>query len=492
MPRGDPRRRGAAVAGRAPARAGEEEEEMAVQTAETLRDRLLAALRVPQADRRHQRMAEALAEQHPADVAEAMAVLSYPEALAVFNWLDNDRAAEVLDEVDADLAGFLVENAPPGRIADLLDRLPMDDAAEVVAEADPEQAQALLADLSARAPEDAAEVRELLSYPEGSAGRLMTDKFVRLSVSMSVDEALAAVRRADPEVETVTDLYVVEPVRLNGHAGERLIGVLSLRELVLSRPDQAVRDLMTREPVTVTVDTDQQDVARLISKYDFRAVPVLDRLGYFAGIITVDDVIDVLVEEFNEDYMRLVGSDAEEMARRTPAQVARLRLPWLMTTMLVELLAGVVIHLFDRTLASVLLLASFMPIISAISGNTGLQSATIIVRGLATGHTQIRDWSTAVRRQVETTLILGGACGLALGVIGGIWYGRWTFGLIVCLGMFIAVNIAGVVGTVVPLASKRLGFDPALTAGPFETAFQDVVGISVFLGLATMLLHWLR
>ena len=186
------------------------------------------------------------------------------------------------------------------------------------------------------------------------------------------------------------------------------------------------------------------------------------------------------------------GSDAQELENKTPAQVARLRMPWIMATLGIELLASFVIHFFDATLTKYILLASFMPVISAISGNTGLQSAAIIIRGLSSGHVQLSHWRHALSRQIVTTAILGGACALTLGLIGGIWDKHWAFGMVVFLGMFMSVNIAGVVGTVVPMLSKRAGFDPALTAGPFETAFQDVIGISIFLSLAAGLLHLLR
>ncbi len=187
----------------------------------------------------------------------------------------------------------------------------------------------------------------------------------------------------------------------------------------------------------------------------------------------------------------MAGSDAEEMERRSPARTALLRLPWIMATMFIELGAGLVIHFYDATLAKVLLLASFMPIISAISGNTGLQSATIIVRGISTGQVHVTEWRRALLRQLTMTLLLGAATGLVLGIIGAFWYGKWSFGLVVLIGMFAAVNIAGIVGTVVPLISKSLGFDPAITSGPFETAFQDVVGISIFLTLATIMMPFL-
>ena len=429
---------------------------------------------------------------HPADIAEAMNAISPESAFRVFSVLDNERAAEVLDELDAETARYLLDNNVSDRIADLLDRLPMDDAAEVIAEASPNRQKDLLEQLTARAPEDAAEVRELLSYDPQTAGRLMTDKYLRLTPEMTVDEAFSEIRSASQEVETLNDLYVTEKVSVGTRTEEKLLGLLSIRQLARARPQETIGAVMIRQPLTVSVDTDQQDVARLIAKYDFLAMPVLDKDGYLAGIVTIDDIIDVLVEEFNEDYMRLSGSDAEELEKKTPFQVAKLRLPWLMATLTIELMASLVIHAFDKTLLKYVLLASFMPVISAISGNTGLQSAAIIIRGLSTGQVQLSQWKTAIVRQIGTTVILGGVCAASLGIIGGIWDGHWAFGLVVFLGMFMSVNIAGIVGTVVPLLSKRAGFDPALTAGPFETAFQDVVGISIFLSLASVMLHLLR
>jgi magnesium transporter len=179
------------------------------------------------------------------------------------------------------------------------------------------------------------------------------------------------------------------------------------------------------------------------------------------------------------------------MEKRSPAQIALLRLPWVLFTLILEFGAGIIIHYYDRTLSQVILLASFLPIISAIAGNTGLQSAAVVVRALATGHVTIDRWWLPVFRQLQTTVIIGLVCGIALGVIGSLWQGKWEFGLVVGVSMFISINISGFVGTCSPMISKRFGFDPALTAGPFETAFQDVVGITIFLSLATALLHWL-
>ena len=449
-----------------------------------LRESLHAALRKPLGGAGSLGLTAALKGRHPAEIVQAMDGLTQAESLALFNWLDNTRAAEVLDELDPETVRYLTTHAPPGRIIELLDHLPMDDAAEVVSEATPQVAETLLAGLAERAPEDAAEVKTLLAYPADSAGRLMTDKFAAVDPLMPAAQVLNYLRDNAGVLETVNEVYVVGD-------GKRLLGVSPIRHALTAPPGQPIREFMTPDPVHVSPETDQQEAARLISRYDLLTLPVVNETGRLIGIVTIDDTIDVLVEGFNEDYLRSLGSDAEELERKTPAQIARLRMPWIMATMFIELLAGVVIHAFDATLTRFILLASFMPIISAISGNTGLQSAAIIIRGLSSGQVQLAGWRHALVRQAATTLILGGACALVLGLIAWVWARQPVFGLVVFLGMFLAVNIAGVVGTAVPLLSKRAGFDPALTAGPFETAFQDVLGISIFLSLASALLRWL-
>jgi magnesium transporter len=455
----------------------------------TIKDTELLEAKVRQAleDNDLEGLRALFAYQHPADIADIIDRLDDEDQLRVFRLLAPQQAAEVLDETDLETTRELLRKLTPEEAGDILDLLPADDAAEVLSEDVPERQQALLAEME---PSDAADVRALLQYPPHTAGRLMTDRFARVRPDMTAAEVIQYLHVIDPEVETLDNLYAVEP-------GDILLGVVSLREVILAPPEQHLRAFMTTQLVTVSPEMDQQEVARLVSHYDLSSVPVVDSsviagLGRILGIVTVDDVIDVFVEEFSEDYLLMAGSDAHELEQKSPLQVAKLRLPWIMATMFIELLAGVVIHVFDHTLTRFILLASFMPIISAISGNTGLQSAAIIIRGLSAGLVQLSNWQQAVVRQLITSTLLGGACGLVLGTIGAIWSGNWVFGLVVFLGMFAAVNIAGVVGTIVPLTSKRLGFDPALTAGPFETAFQDVIGISIFLGLATALLQWLR
>lgn len=452
-----------------------------------LRDDLAEALRAAiraQPEDGGTALKDALVGRHPADVAAAVRELSLPEALIVFGWLDNPHAAEVLGELDPQLTQYLVERVPTTRMADLLDRLPMDDAAEVVAEVDPARSAQLLTDLSRRAPGDAAEVRTLLGFPEGSTGRVMTDKFAAVPPNVTVAQALRYLRSNAQVLETVDSVYVVE-------GADRLAGVCPLRRLLTAGEWQRMSEIMVPPPATVTPETDQETCARLIARYDLSAMPVMNPTGHLLGIVTVDDAIDILVEEFTEDYLHLAGADAEAMDRRNPIEIARLRLPWLLGTMGIELLSGLVISYFSSVLKEVILLASFMPVISAISGNVGLQSAAIVVRGLDTGHVTMRRWWPQVSKELRTSLLLAGACGLVLGGIGALWSRHLPFGIVIGVALLCSMLTAGLMGTVIPMVSKRLGFDPATTAGPFETAFQDVIGFAVFLWLASVLLAWL-
>ncbi|MBC8103318.1 MAG: magnesium transporter [Cytophagales bacterium] len=475
-------------------------EEITPRTQPSLAQRLRAALRVPAGDGGDLALTAALRTQHPADIAEAMSELARPEALAVFNWLDNVRAAEVLDEVDSELVRYILDNAPPGRIADLLDRLPMDDAAEVVSEASRENAEELLAALSERSPEDAAEVRELLSYGDQTAGRLMTDKFMRLTGDSTVDKAFDAIRHADPDVETLNDLYVVEPHRGQRNE-ERLLGVLSLRDLVRARPSQRIRDIMVRDPITVTVDTDQEEVARLISKYDFLAMPVLDRNGSLAGIVTVDDVVDVLVEEQTEDVLKQSGISVEPGVINQPyftvpvLKVFRSRIGWLMLLFVAETATGVVLRHFEDELARVVALSFYVPLLIGTGGNTGAQTVSTIIRGIALKEIRGKDTGRVLVRELISGLLLG----LALGAVG---FGRallWDhspggiqIALVVGLTILAICTWANTIGSLIPLLAQRLKIDPALVSAPLITTLVDATGLAIYLTIAKVLLTQLH
>lgn len=476
---------------------------MSTTTESKLAERLRSALRTPFGSGGDLAMTAALRGQHPADIAEAIGSLSHGEALAVFNWLDNARAAKVLGEVDGETSRYLLDNAPAGRLADLLDRLPMDDAAEVVSDADPERAEELLAGLERRSPEDAAEVRELLSYEDDSAGRLMTDNFIRLAPDMSVEEAFAAIRGADPEVETLTELYVVEPFT-EGHSlrpvktrpddeEERLVGVVPLRLMVSARGDQRIRDIMISEPLTVSVDADQEAVARIFDKYSFLAVPVLDRRGALAGIITMDDIIHVLVEEQTEDVLALGAVSAGDNEKSYLAQgvfsTVRQRIGWLLLLFVAETGTGFVQRHFKAVAAHDIAITFFVTLLIGTGGNAGAQAVTTITRSMALGEIQFRDLFRVLWQEMRTGMLLGG-------LLAAIGFGRallWgtspAIALAVSLSMIVIVIWAVMVGSVLPMIFKRMGFDPAVMSAPFITTLVDATGLFFYFSIARWLLH---
>jgi magnesium transporter len=418
---------------------------------------------------------------YPADIAHITNRLDNEEAEYVFGLLTIPVASEVLLELDEHHREYLLKTLPQEKLTELVDAMDSDDAADIVGALSRERAESVLGTMDV---EDSSHVEELLRYDESTAGGIMAKEVAVVQPDDTVKKAIRVVRRMAKEHKNIYNVYVTDE---NGF----LVGAVPIQSLLLYAPNKRIRKIMKSDVVSATTDVDQEEVAQIFKKYDIISLPVTDTAGKLLGRITVDDIVDVLEEEHVEDVARMVGSDADELAKRSPAQVALLRLPWVLITLFIELGAGFVIHKYDETLSRVILLASFMPIISAISGNTGLQSAAIVVRGLATGHVDIKRWWNPLLRQLQTTLIIGGVCGLVIGLIGGYWDGKPVFGLVVGVSMFISINISGVVGTATPMISKSIGFDPALTAGPFETAFQDVVGITIFLSIATMLIQWL-
>jgi magnesium transporter len=418
-------------------------------------------------------------EAHPADLAQVLRRLPDADGLTFFRLLGPEQASMALSEVDDETLLRLVTGLEESEVSVILNRMPSEHAADIVEELPTEQAEKILGLME---DEKSEEVQELLEYPEDSAGRLMSPEVVAVHESATVEEAIQHIRKSINE-ERAFELYVVDD-------HQHLVGIVPLRRLLIADPHTRMLAIRSEDVVTVTPEMDREEVARIVTKYDLVAVPVVDRHHRLVGTIPVDHILDIVGEEASEDFFRMAGSDAAELERRSPGQVAIMRLPWVLATLLIEMIAGVVIHYFDRTLGQVILLASFMPVIQAISGNTGLQSVTMVVRGLATGHVHLDRWWEPLRRQVQTSTIIGAVCALVVGAIGTLWHSP-VFGFVVAASMFVSVNLSGAAGTAIPMLSKRLGFDPAMTAGPFETAFQDVLGVTIFLSLATALLTWL-
>lgn len=418
---------------------------------------------------------------YPADIAHIINRLEISEADYVFNLLTPDVSSKVIVELREDYKEHFLETLSQKKLSDLVNEMPSDNAADIMRGLSDERATQVLEDISETSSED---VQELLQYKEHTAGGIMQKEVVSVYVNETVKKAIQAVRKAAKNIENIHVVYVLD-------ADNNLVGSLSVSSLILLSPNRRIKNVMESDILTVLPEVDQEEVARMFEKYDIVSLPVVNEEKKLLGSIAIDDIVDVFEEEYEEDVARLVGSDAEELELKSPTQIAMLRLPWVLLTLFIEMFAGVVINQFNETLSRVILLASFMPIISAISGNTGLQSASIMVRGIATGSVNIKEWREPLFRQLKTTLIIGFVCGLVIGIIATIWDNNIIFGFVVGISMFISINTSGLVGTSMPIISKKLGFDPAITSGPFETAFQDVVGITIFLSIATTLLHYL-
>jgi magnesium transporter len=423
-----------------------------------------------------------LTNRHPADIAEVIDRLDDEDKIRLFRLLPPRQAADVLGETSADATRELLEQLPAEEVGDLLDSLPMDDVAEILTEDVPDRQNELL---TAMEPRDAAEVRSLLSYPPKSAGRLMTDKFVRVRQEMSAAEAIAFLRLIDPEIESFTDLYVLNPA-------QQLLGVVSLRAVITAPPERLMSAIMNPHIVTVPPETDQEQVAQLVARYDMLALPVVGA-GRMLGIVTVDDVIDVLVSEGTEDVLRFggVGSgDGMEQPYFTVPilRVVRKRIVWLLLLFLAGTLTGSVLSAFENELERMVMLSVFIPLLIGTGGNTGAQTVSTVIRGLALGEIRSRDMLHVIFRELLGGLVLGSL----LGCVAFGWTLLWgyTTELAAVVGLtIVAICLwANVIGSLVPLIAQKLGIDPAVVSAPLITTLVDATGLAIYLLIAKGLL----
>ena len=422
----------------------------------------------------------------PEDVAVLLGGLGSDHRLTVFRILITefpDAAGEVLTEMEPAQRLALLEQLAPEQIAGILERIPVDDAVFVLGSLPAELQEPLLELVDLR---DLVDVRTQLAYPESSAGRLMDTEFFALPESVTVREAIATIQEK-PDVEMIFYLYVVDR---DGH----LVGVTSLRQLLLSKPEQALSAIMQRELIKANVATDQEEVARQAARYDLLAVPVVDDQNRLAGIVTVDDIIDVVKEEAAEDLLKMVGSSESEMlyAERT-FSAARLRLPSLLISLAGLLLAGFLLERFQVSLPDSLFLLAFVPAIMGLSGSIGSQASAVVLRGLSSGKLLSGEPGASVTaflaRQLKVAAVLGATCGGLAGLAAVALERQIALGGVVGGAVFLAMVLAAVSGVLVPATLKRLGFDPAIANGPLLSTANDVTGILIYFGLAVAWVH---
>jgi magnesium transporter len=417
---------------------------------------------------------------HNSECAEILAHLTLSEQSKLLERLpDVELATAIFTYLDEDARVRLLPQLSTERLVAIVRLLPPDDAADILGAMPPERLSEMLDQL----PEPlAAEINKLLSYDPQTAGGLMTTDYFALEDTCTVAEALERLRRAG-KVETVFYLYVVD-------AEHHLVGVASLRQLVLAEPEMPLRKLMETGVVSVGVDEDQEHIARLITQYDFLALPVVDRSGRLAGIVTVDDIIDVISEEATEDILRIAGVSPEEMLDSSSRRTIRHRLPWLSASWAGGLLASYVIDANQETLQNLVILAAFIPVITGMGGNAATQSLAVAIRGLATGAVSPSQFSQILFKELGVGLCLGAIYGLLLGAVAFARQGTPLFGLVVGVAICTSMTIAATLGGLLPLIFARLRVDPAVASGPFLTTTMDVIGLSVYLAIANLFLHF--
>lgn len=423
-------------------------------------------------------IAELLVALHPADGADVLEEFQPEQQRAVFAELEYEDAAEVLAYLDADGQADVVAGLPSAELSDILDEMAPDDAADVLAELPADQARAALAGM-----EDAAPVQALLRYDDESAGGLMTPHVINLRVDATVGQALTVLRQAQPVDDLSYYLYVTD-------ADNRLVGVVSLRQLVTADLTTPLAQIMHRDVISVPVDADQEEVARVLSRYGLLSVPTVDAAGRLVGAITADDVIDVIQEEATEDLYRLANLDTEEDLADLVWRSSRRRLLWLFINLPTAILAGFVVSQFTGIIQLVPILAAFVPIIAGQGGNAGIQTLTLIVRSLALGEISLRDSWRTLAREAVIGVFNGVIFGLAVGALGMFWQQNFMIGIVVGGAMMLNLIGAAISGTLVPLGLRLFKIDPALASGVIVTTVTDVTGNLCLLGLATLLLQY--
>jgi len=419
-----------------------------------------------------------LVEADPHDAADILEALEDEAAADLLSGLGAEAAAEVLEEIQDEAAADILEELQHETAADMLEELPADEAADIVGELEPEARRAVLEEMTDDKAED---IRELLAYPADSAGGLMSTELATLPAAISAGEAIEALRRLHEHLEYLAYVYVVDQQ-------DRLIGVVSFRELVFARPGTALEEVMVANPVAVRPETDREDVAELVQRYNLLAVPVVDRAGRLLGMVTIDDVIEEVQQEATEDIATMVGAGKAETIYTPVAHSVRSRLPWTAVNLATAFLVAAVVSQFEPVISRLAVLAAYMPVVASVGGNSGAQSQAVVIRAMAVGSIP----SHWVRRVMLRSGLVGLFNGLAVGALSGVIAALFThqagIGLVIALAALANLVVANLVGSGIPIILEKLGKDPALASNIFMTMITDLVGFGGFLAIATVLL----
>lgn len=401
----------------------------------------------------------------------------------IFHFLSPHEVAEFFDQLEIEDEEYeaLFDTMNAHYASKILEEMSYDNAVDILNELSKPKVASLLTLMN---KDDANEIKALLHYDEDTAGGIMTTEYISLESETPVKEALLHVKAQAPDAETI---YVIFAVNTDGE----LVGVLSLRDLIVAENDAYIEDIMSERVISVNVAEDQEDVAQIMRDYDFIALPVVDYQDHLLGIITIDDILDVIDEEASEDYSRLAGVSDVDSTNDSVVKTASKRLPWLIILTFLGMITATILGSFEDTLAKVALLAAFIPIISGMSGNSGTQSLAVSVRNISTGEINEQSKFKVAMREAGSGFLSGLVCGTILFIIIVALYRQPILALIVAGSLTIAMTVGTLVGSMIPLMMNKLNIDPAVASGPFITTINDIVSMLIYFGLATSFMSYL-
>ncbi|WP_375794278.1 magnesium transporter [Staphylococcus pseudintermedius] len=401
----------------------------------------------------------------------------------MYRFLSPEEVSEFFEnlEIDEEEYEALFETMNATYASQVLEQMSYDNAVDILNQLSKKKIASLLMLMNR---EEAKEIKALLHYDEDTAGGIMTTEYISLTINTPVHEALMRVKDQAPDAETIYVIFVVDE-------DKKLVGVISLRDLIIAENDAYIEDIMSERVISANVADDQEDVAQTMRDYDFIAMPVVDYQNHLLGIITIDDIVDVMDEEASEDYSRLAGVSDIDSTDDTIFQTALKRLPWLLILTVLGMITASILGSFEETLEKVALLAAFIPIISGMSGNSGTQSLAVSVRNISTGDIKEKSKIKLALRESGSGFLTGITCAVSLSLIIILLYGQPYLALIVGTSLTIAMTVGTTIGSVIPLVINRLGIDPAVASGPFITTINDIVSMLIYFGLATTFMSYL-
>lgn len=420
-------------------------------------------------------------ELQPYDIAQIYDNLPEEHKTRFLLFLNIDLLADLIQELSKEKQIEVLNKISLEKKGKVLDEMDNDDLASLLEDLSPEKMDALLAGMK---KEESKIVQDIMNYPSETAGRLMTNRFVWIRDYFTVREAVDKLKSFADFAETINYLYVIDQKR-------QLVGVVSFRDLLIAEPDQLIRNIMFERVISVSVTMDQEEVATMIERYDFMAIPVVDEQNTLLGIVTVDDIIDVVIKEANEDIEKLSAS-GKSIDFDTKAFVAAYRrLPWLILLLFIGLVSGSIISGYEETLEKVVALAFFMPMIAGMTGNTGTQSLDVVVRGLVSKDIDKQAIIKLIIRELIVGIIIGVTCGILISIIAFVWQGNAILGVVVGCSLLLTLIIGTLAGTIIPIILYRFNIDPAVASGPLITTLNDIFSLITYFGIATTFINHL-